>query len=84
MTDEEIIEKTEEAYIVELEQAVQVAILQTVTKINKSALHYMLDQKNWIAHKHTSEAEKFFLEKIPKVMTDEISLAIMQAIGLKK
>lgn len=74
--------KSEEALILDMQESIRTAILQVATKVNKSALTYMLSQKKWIPSANTSEAEKFFLDKIPKVLVDEISVAVYSAVGL--
>ena len=43
----------------------------------------MLNQKKWIDAKYTADAEKFFTEKIPKVLSDELTAKLSSILGLK-
>lgn len=80
---EPIIEtKTEEEYIIELKDAISQSILKVASKVNKSALHYMVNQKQWISKEFVGDSEKFFIEKIPKVLSDELASEIYSTIGL--
>ena len=69
----ELIEKNEEELILELKEKISIAVLESAIKINKSALNYMAKEKQWLDESNYSEAEKFFLEKIPSVLDAEIS-----------
>jgi len=78
----EIETKTEEEYILELKDAIQKCILKSAAKVNKSALSYMIGQKQWISQENSTDAEKFFTDKIPKVLSEELASEIYSAIGL--
>ena len=69
-------EKSEEEFIEDMKANIRSTTLKVAQKVNKSALGYMLKQKQWITENNASEAEKFFVDKIPKTLTEELSKAL--------
>jgi hypothetical protein len=80
--NEKIEDKNEEEFINDLKEKIKVIIEQTAIKVNGSALNYMVKQKKWIPETSLSEAEKFFSEKIPTVLSEEASKKIYSDLGL--
>ncbi|MFC1617098.1 hypothetical protein ACFL2K_02660 [Candidatus Margulisiibacteriota bacterium] len=75
-------EKSEEQFAIEIKDDIKAAALQVAQKVNKSALNYMVKQKKWVPETNLSEAEQFFNDKIPKVISDEITTAISKKLGI--
>ncbi|MFA5880209.1 MAG: hypothetical protein WC860_08610 [Candidatus Margulisiibacteriota bacterium] len=80
----EIVEKTEEEVIEDLKEAIQTAILRISKKVNLSALNYMIKEKKWVQEENAADAELFFTEKIPTVLTKEVLGNICEILGLKE
>lgn len=78
----EIEEKSEEEFIDDMKANIHATLLRVSNKVNKSALNFMLKQKKWIPQENATEAEKFFLEKIPKVLTEEAAKELNSVLGL--
>ncbi len=75
-------EKSEEAYIDDLKTAIHRTSLKIAQKVNKSALQHMIS-KQWIPAENASEAEIFFCQKIPKVLSQELLQAICESLGIE-
>ncbi|MDA1353198.1 MAG: hypothetical protein O3A01_01845 [bacterium] len=73
--------KSEEEFIEEMKQAIRETTTSVAKKVNKSALSYM-SKKEWIDESNLAEINAFFSEKIPKVLSEEISKELNTTLGL--
>ncbi len=80
----DIQEKSEIELIEDLKEKINTKIIEIIIKVNKSALNYMAKEKKWIGETNLSEANTFFLEKIPIVLSTEITEEINQLLGLNE
>ena len=74
--------ENEEALIADMTKNIKETSYKVSKKINKSAYRYMKDNKKWIRPEVEEDAVKFFTIKIPKVMAQELSEALNDALGL--
>lgn len=75
-------EKSEEEFIEDMKANIRATTLKVAQKVNKSALNFMVKQKQWISEKNSAEADKFFNEKIPQVLTEELTKSLNSVLGL--
>jgi hypothetical protein len=73
--------KSEEEFIDEMKDAIHDTAVSVARKVNKSALAYM-NKKDWLPKDQLQELTLFFSEKIPKVMSDELSKELNAVLGL--
>jgi hypothetical protein len=56
-----------------------------VTKnVNRSAFKFMFKKTDWINKEKASEAEDFFTFKVPKVLAEELTRILSEALGLEE
>ncbi|MEK7298917.1 MAG: hypothetical protein AAB066_03410 [Candidatus Margulisiibacteriota bacterium] len=72
----------EEALINDLKLKLRAEILRVCKRVNQSALHHMVHQKQWVAGEHEEVAQTFFVDKIPQVMADELSKSLHSILGV--
>ena len=75
-------EKSESEFIEDMKSNIYETSLKIAQKVNLSAVNFMVAKKKWIDPKNTSEAEKFFAEKIPKVLAEELAKSLSSVLGL--
>ena len=75
-------EKSESEFIEDMKTNIYDTALRVAQKVNQSAVNFMVTKKKWIDPKDSSEAEKFFGEKIPKVLAEELAKSLSTVLGL--
>lgn len=73
--------KSEEEFIEEMKESIRETTANIAKKVNKSALAHM-SKKGWLDDSQSSEIANFFSEKIPKVLSDEVSKELNTTLGL--
>ena len=56
-------------------------VLSKAEKVNASALSHLI-KKGWIDEENKANIDSFFAQKIPKVLSDEISKELHEILGL--
>ena len=74
-------DKTEEEFIEEMKLSIKGQSEDAARKVLRSALSYM-GKKGWVNTSSIREIDTFFVGKIPKVLSDELSKKLNQVLGL--
>ena len=74
-------EKTESELIEEMKVSIKTTVLSVSQKVNKSAMAHFT-KKGWIDKENAPQVNQFFSQKIPKVLSDEISKQLNEILGL--
>lgn len=77
-----ISQATEEEMINDMRSTINIKAMEVAKEVNRSAFKYIYKNTNWLNKETGIEAEKFFTLKVPKILAQELSKILNDALGL--
>ncbi|MDD5457693.1 MAG: hypothetical protein PHV30_11775 [Candidatus Margulisbacteria bacterium] len=78
----EAIVTDEEELIRDMKKTIKNQTKEVSKRVNRSAFKFIFKKTDWLNKEHAADAEEFFTIKVPKVLAQELSKILNEALGL--